>query len=69
MTPTTGISTEIIASDVNFESLINDFILHSEYRRCDNFYLQKVIFQKMSHEKHHQRRVHAMTPCNVYNIF
>jgi len=69
MTPMTGISTEIIASDVNFESLLNDFILYSEYRRYNNFYLQKVIFQKMSHEKHHQRIVHVMTIYNVNNIF
>jgi len=33
------------------------------------FYLQEVIFQKLSHEKHPQRTVRVKTPCNMHKIF
>ena len=69
LTYTKDKSTEIAASSVNFESFLEDVTLYSKYRCYKNFYLQDVIFQKMSHETHSQRTVLVNTACNLHKIF
>jgi len=61
MTYTKEKSTDIIASSVNFESFSENFTLYSKRQCYKNFYLQDIIFQKMSHETHPQRKVLTKT--------
>jgi len=69
MTYTKEKSKEIMASSVNFESFSENFTLYSKYQCCKNFYLQSVIFQKMSHETHPQRKVLVNVSYNLYKSF
>jgi len=45
-------STDIVASNLNFESFLENFILHSKHQWYKNLYSQGIIFQQMGHETH-----------------
>jgi len=66
MTYTKEKSIVIVASSVNFESFSENFTLYSKYQCYKIFYPQSVIFQKMSHETHPQRKVLVNASYNLY---